>query len=315
METFDQNYNDLIKSIGFHHLFFIRNNPTKRRFLSVGEINGKKRLLKIIPSSDSQRKALFEKEERVSKILASSPSLKAVRVLGLGHYGEFVYMLRDFVEGQSLANYDENKSLYGFDEINANYLNNFSILDQIIAIIQDIQAQKEAFLQDFDDRYVSRFPKKFDQEKIQQIENSTGVKLSNQLNFLQQHQDVLLDKGSTVFMGDLTPANLIITSNNQVYVSDYEQFALDSYMLDFAHFYIFLWRYPDWQKYLLYKIIASDDDKMSFVFCLTRVLFHLYDWPYLSLPDKAGVDRNQFIRNHPWTKILQKCAQPDGLFD
>lgn len=310
----NKTWEEIIESLEFVETKSIKKDLKKQEFILIGEIKGRDVLLKISNKKNTYRIKQFEKEKYVDKIIEkhnknlSLPIINKTDFLDSGNNKNFVWMARKYYPGTSLASFNRDKVLFGYDILRQKYIfKKGKIIDDIIKCLNAIYSLETDFRKlgvkhnDFKRRYQSDV----EEYDIKAIEKELGLKLDKQIEFYNKvKKEYFAKENIKASVGDLSPANIIIKDDKKLILSDFELFCFDNYTIDIAYLYIFLWRYKSWQKALIEKTITNDQDRKFFRASIIRELMFLYRWPFASLKDKKDFDHKKFNQNHIWTKYL-----------
>lgn len=314
----NKNWEEIIKSLEFIEKKPIKKDLKRLEFILIGEIKGRNVLLKISHKKNSYRIKQFEKEKFVDKIIEkhnkdiSLPIINKTDFLASGSNKNYIWMVRKYYPGTSLATFDADKSLLGYDIIRRKYFfKKKEIINDIVKCLQAVYSLETDFrklgikLNDFKRRYHSNI----EDYDIKAIEKELGIKLDNQIEFFNKIKKSYFEKENIkASVGDLSPANIIIKNDKEMVLSDFELFCFDNYTIDIAYLYIFLWRYDSWQKNLINLTIKNEQDRKFFQASIIRELLFLYRWPYASLKNKGKIDHREYNRKHIWRKYLEAAG-------
>ncbi len=286
-------------------------DQSKLRCSVMGKIGNVQCFLKIVKLSDA-RVQRYKKEYQVEKLFCSNAKngndIARVQILNDGENLEYYWLIRKFYPGNSLSSYsNQKKPLFGYDLITRRYSKKVDILKPIINNIRVFKKiQKGGPLE----RELPMYVLEMDDKLISGIEKGINLSLEKQLNFIITIKHDYLDGVNTcASMGDLTPANIIITKSNEVLLSDFEWFSFDNYMMDTAHLWLFLWRYPRWQKELFSAMVASNKAEDFFRVSLIRIILGWYKAPFTGdNPIHSSASRKKYFTNHIWTKYLEAAG-------
>lgn len=313
MGVSEKELNKIMKGLKLKEIKVYKKNLGAGYSVALGEIAGKKLVLKIVEKSNNESVLNLRKEIRAGRLITSynrdNPNAQ-IRVVDAVKSGESVncyWLLRKYCPGEALwgGKDDQKEILWGHDILNANFL---ADREKIIGgIVDNLNLfQKIGKKNDSEKKIMSGFKKRFDNEikdsVIKKAQDVIGFNLKRQHDFyLSNRKDYLSDENICACVGDLVPANIIVDKNsedkNNIFFSDLAYFCMDNYMVDRAYFWLFLWRYPKWQDYFLKLVIATEKDKKHFRLSLIREMLSL-DWHERLI----GVD-------HIWLRYLKAAGE------
>lgn len=291
----------------------IKEDDKKDEALIFGELNRRDVLVKIVTLSNTSKVSGIEKEALVNNIINKHnsdlrlPYIFVGKVLALGRNEDYAWIIRSFYKGRSLSKIKDNVVLMGYDILPRKYqLNRKDVIDQIVYNIDSLRTLE----MDSEDSKTSlsvfkeRFEKKLEDYSIKEIEEGLSINLEKQINFYNKNaQAYYKNSNIKATLGDLVPANIILKNDKQLIFTDFEWFCFDNYMMDVTFLWTFLWRYPDWQKYLLEKSVITEKDKIFFRMCLIRQIIGKYDLTFRSVIKRDEI-RIGKLKKHIWSKYL-----------
>lgn len=311
-------YKKVFDKVGFAELSSIKKDVQKGYYISHGKIAKKEVVIRILTKNDKLRVKNYKKELSIFKILETGIPKEILSRFActwdLGEDDKFVWSVRDYVSGKVASLYEPSKMLMGYDEIDP------KIIQDEDLIISGVKENLK-FLWSIDspldtDLFQERFNREVDPKTIKSIESGIGFSLSRQIDFYEQHKDqVFLPQNIKASFGDLIPANIIYSKNKKVFFLDFEWFSFDHYLADVSFLWLYLWRYPAWQKKLLDLLIVSEDDKVSFRINLIRQIIGFYS-EYIfndnEAPSKSVKEKREFFPKHIWTEYLIASGESYG---
>lgn len=243
-----------------------------------------------------------------SLLLGSSDIINHPKILKSGINEHYNWIIREFVEGESLSgNFGDERYFFGYDVVDDKFINKRDIITtqlvEYLKIAKSIKADKTH------EHMSSRYNFDINKYDWALISKKINVDLSNQMDFykkiLAQYSDT---SNQSLCFGDLNPGNVLIGENDEVIFSDFEWLCFDNFTFDVAFLWLFLWRYPDWQKYLVDNLISGDKEKEFFRASIIRQIIAYYSGPVVSL---EGEKFNQFVNFHRkhWIKYLVACGE------
>jgi len=306
----DKNYskNDYLtvtKLAEFEEGKMIKADPAYGVFNAIGMIGSKKVLLRVVPNSDIVRIAGFKHELKISKVLERSISgLNFPRSISVGSNDKLTWSIREYFEGEGLTNYAGTGSvLFGYDLIKKKYQNDYLKiilwLDQNIKLIHTCKSVELIIL-------VSRRGKRFNldssMKKLDRIQNILNIDLTKQVSLYNKYKNWYSENNQVPVVGDLVPANIIVGDRGKYFLSDFEWFSFDNKFLDIALFWLFLWRYPSWQKTFLQNQISSSEDKNNFLLSVIRIIISC-DW------HERLMQQSHEYNKHIWFRYLVAAGE------
>lgn len=303
--------NHLMKKIGFSAIKEFRKVSSSGLFVILGEAEGEKVVLRTSPISLEDKIAKLKKEFVISQALKDiNHSSGFVKVLRMGEFSNLFWSLREYSSGEILSEENlDNEILHGFDNIKEKYLGmGGKIISNTVSEIKLIQGlSRKTFSEDTD--FKARFSLELAPDSL--IKLSALLEISFE-GIIQKHkkieQQVSNSRPQVFAMGDLIPSNIII-DNNQVKLFDFEWFSVDNQIFDYSFFWLFLWRYKEWQDLLISLVIKTDDDKIIFQLNIIRILTAWFQ-EAMSVKSRAEqIKRIDFYKNHTWFKYLQSAGQ------
>jgi len=299
----------IFEKLNFQQKKTIKANLEEGHFNLLGTIAGKKVLLKVIFGRDSENWRNLQREILAGKMISNynsvhkSDQIHIAEVLASGKSGDALWLIRKYYEGESLSDNatDDKLTLWGYDILKKKYLKRKRvIIPAIVADLKSILKIDKKFIRDRDNLIdvSARFKHDLESCDLNEIERDIGFGLKKQLNFYNENKNnYFSEKNIRVCIGDLVPSNILLTDTNQVILSDFAFFCLDNYLLDITYLWLFLWRYPNWQKEFLANFIKNKNDRDNFRLCLIREIISL------------GWQKRLAKANHTWLRYLQAAGE------
>jgi hypothetical protein len=311
MQNILKHYKDILDDIGFKIEKSVIEEPEFGRLLVRGRYQGDPALIKIYNFNQAREKRL-KKEKIVDEIINNynknnQQKIEKVDVLSLDSNGDFIWLIRKYYLGESLANpvgqLSDLNVLLNHDLVNEKFSKNFKeIIGQVILNLKSLRKINDSRLED-QNYFDSRFYKEINLEKCENNGNKLGLDIGQIIkNYDKLTFDYFDQRYSTASVNDLTPSNILVGDNLKIHLLDFELFALDNYTIDFVFLWLFLWRYPEWQKCLINDLIKSETDKEFFRVSLIRIVVSNLEW-FLRLP---GEENRQ---GHIWIKYLKAAGE------
>lgn len=233
---------------GINNSQFIKFDQINMRFALLGEISDTKVLIKIVEKNNLHQVKRLEKEILVSDLLLGAVDgeyqkiLRNISSIGSGHDEEFFWIIRKYMTAEQLTtNIDGNQS---YTRISAEFLNSKDqILTSVSSIISDFSKVSQDGLVDTQ-LFKPRFETELENYNLALLEKSIGFELTDAVNFYKQNRQ---NEKKVLIMGDLVPSNILVADSG-IMIIDYEWASFDTRMSDISFLWLFLFRYPDWQK-------------------------------------------------------------------
>ena len=309
-----KDYEDIIDQLGFVEKLAIKKNFKKGKYIVRGDIRGRDVLLKIVPRKNKHRVETFKKENTIIKLIEKhnenfdNPLINITKVLVTGRNKKYFWIIRRYYPGTSMARLKLGKPLLGYDKIRPKFIiKRGEYLNKITESITALQGLTNDFRKLGVKKELVKY-RHFENIKInnpKKLEKELGIDLSDHQEFYKKIKKTYLSKENIVAtQADLTPANIIIRSDGMLYLSDFELFCFDNYTLDIAYLWIFLFRYPKWQKGLLENTINNDQDRDFFRASIIRILFQQIYWPAISASIIDKEKKVDYTKRHKWFKYL-----------
>lgn len=281
-----------------------------------GVLNRRDVLVKIISNNDVKKSANIHKEAIIANLIERNnkdlkkPLIFHTSVLGTGQNKDYTWLIRRYYKGRSLSEINEKIFLSGNDRIQIIFQDKKKdVIDQIVKNSEAIASLKSDSKRTGFKRglFAKRFFEKILDYKVGDIEKGLKIDLSGQVDYFIKHQKKYYESKNLCFItGDLIPSNIIIKDDGKVVFSDLEWFCLDNQMMDYALLWLFFWRYPDWQSYLLKQIIKNKDDRIFFRLSIIRIIIGWYSYVYNLEREETDVlrERRANYQKLIWTKYL-----------
>ncbi|MEI8060858.1 MAG: hypothetical protein WCG99_01015 [Candidatus Berkelbacteria bacterium] len=292
-------FSEFFTRIHFGNPSLFRVSKDRKQFIFRGIYNGSDSLLKMYNKSDIDKAKNILREYQLTKLIEDSAKqnnldLKIIRVLDKGEFEDYMWVIREFVDGEPLGAMDPDEAL-GIDcycSLNEKLFRSKEILAD--KIIDQIQILGKIKIDEIDKKELNqRF--NFDQSDIVNLEKMLSYFDIKSLGY--DLSDLLASQSETISIKDLTPSNILIAKNQEVYFFDFEWLGLDNRLFDVSFLWLFLWRdqkLSDDLKKL--SIINLEDEKLFNKNIIRIVYFYL----------KPAILNNEMgkYRSHVWTKYL-----------
>jgi len=138
---------------------------------------------------------------------------------------------------------------------------------------------------------------RFDLTEVDQfkLEKYVDFQLGEQLKLAKEFDG----KNIAISVSDLVPPNIII-SENDIIISDLEWLCQDNKFIDVAYFWLFLNRYPNWQKELINEFVQPEN-RIEFISALTRILLWWFDF----VRRKFSESQQKLLLDSIWLEYLK----------
>jgi hypothetical protein len=290
----------------FEHLDFrlkskIREDDLKGIY--SGEISGVRYLLKIGSVETSESK--FKRELDVDALLSmdigdSKKKFLKNQVISSGKINNYSWLLRQFLGGKSLSHVpDPNEELF-YHPVDKDFVDREKelagpIVDNILAL-QNIKV-----LKDFDSIFIQRFPRKFSNHELEKLGSYFNLKLESSDFLATIPKDYYSADNMKLCTGDLAPTNIIV-DEDKVFFTDFEWLCVENTTVDIAYLWLFMWRYPIWQKSLYHQYFDKNEEEAVFFW---YSIFRIIIFWFINLSElKDGRDRKKIVKDHIWTRYL-----------
>lgn len=305
-------YQDILQSLNVSNIEIIRSGKEGRIFICKGLWQDKVVLVKILDKTSGKKLKQLNKEILVSKIITSkfdSEELLFTPVLLDGEDSRSRWVIREYMEGESLVKFDEGKRtlLFGYDLVESRYMKNMpeiiESLREYLSKINSIKFNELPQANIYDEFKTPRFNPKLDQEVIRNIELICDVRLEPLKFFYDENSKLFSDNGVfSAIHGDFVPANIIVTDSSKIFVTDYEWFCFDHWIMDVAYFWLFLHKYPELQKRVIGLFITGESDRLAFRLSVIRSIVGWYSLLGYFKDGKIEISKN--YEKHIWIKYL-----------
>jgi len=312
MQNILKHYREILKSIDFSAQKSIIEEPENGRLLIQGTYKAAPALIKIY-NQNVEREKRLKKEKIADEVIdcynQKNPKEKIIKVdvLDLDSNGDFIWLVRRFHPGVSLANpqgkLSELNVLFNHDLISNKFIGDYNkIIGQIANNLKFFRHINDKRLKN-QDLFEPRFLKKIDFAAVERIYQKLNINFNKIETIYNQLAPQYFDsKWFGANINDLMPSNVLIEGNKTVRLLDFELFSLDNYTIDICYLWLFLWRYPEWQKCLINDLIKCETDKEFFRISLIRIVTSNLGW-FLRLPGEENRE------GHIWIKYLQAAGE------
>ncbi len=191
-------YQTVIKKLNFIEKASINKDYKKENFVLIGEINRRDILLKIVGKSEKGRVKNLKKEALVDRFISKYNSdlknllVNKVTILEVGENDKYMWSIRRYYPGSSLARLRKNKIFLGYDIIRPRFMfKREVVINQIVDNLFALQKlttdlRKLAVKKDY---FKKRFKDKVDQYPIRKIEKDYDIDLKSQLDYFLRHRE------------------------------------------------------------------------------------------------------------------------------
>lgn len=260
--NYQNDFDKLLTQLDFKQEEVFKQNAESGDFLIRGIFQGKKVVLKVVSKEEPAKIRKIKKEFFVDRLL---PNLNTTRMIVEGETELLFYGIRQYLDAQVLSGQNVDQTLFGYDQIDPKYAQNWSILNQIISSVDQIRAvsvakAQEVFASEFTCKRYKLCP--LEKKTLPQMPESVWEQSKKSIEYFNDNYKLLKDE--VVSNGDLNPANVLIEEDGKVCLIDLEWFGVENRMYDIAFFWLFLWRYPEWQKRWLENYLKTEEDQKLF---------------------------------------------------
>lgn len=192
------------------------------------------------------------------------------KYIASGKDGKFIWMLREYAPGKEMGELREiNKNLLDKKHIPIilqEVLDTRELIERIFSPkncplkISKTTYAYEFYLRnkdelDYDHSYFKKEMKEYETKEID---------FEKILNFYRKHKKLLVDSLTVGVHGDLNPQNLLIASNNKIYIIDWERIHWDVQPSEIDFLWASAWDNPEWQSELLKQYFEKVKNKEKF---------------------------------------------------
>lgn len=311
----EKEFKKVISDIKIEVKEIFKKSFTTKTFIFRGLYLGNDVLCKIIGNENHLKALNLIREARANEKFSDLAGVKEVvsktKTISFGRNENYTWLIRQYFEGDSLSGYNsKKKGLFGYDHIQEKYLNQREfILKEVYQSILSIR--KIQFSKTEEQFFLPRFEKDLNNYKPENIAKGLNISLQSQLMFYDSIKKDFWKKNICGCMGDMVPANIVITNSSQVIVTDFEWLSSDHYITDVVFFWLFLWAYPDWQKSWYDLTVKNEKDQVYF---RAEIIRHIIAWyKNLFIPGEkvspALKEKRKIFANHIWSRYLVAAGQ------
>ncbi|TSC93694.1 MAG: hypothetical protein Athens101428_574 [Candidatus Berkelbacteria bacterium Athens1014_28] len=322
---YKEDFQKIICQLHFEPKNLISGDQRLGVYIARGFITGKEVLLKIYSKNNKEKFYAVKKEILVDKVVSShnkiaKTPIDIIKVIAHGENNKVAWIVRQFRKGSPLTptkNYQKNDILINkYCLIDKRFLNTkLKILPQIFYNLEAFRRVDKKLLmrREVSKYFVGRFQPDLENYGIKVLGQKLGFSLDSQLQNYNKNKSTYLNKNNLyVSVSDLNLANIMVNEDEKVIFFDFEQLCLDNYMIDPSFFWLFLWRYPDWQKKVLDHFVKTFEDKNFFISSVIRQIIGWYDNIFVKYSDKKEniILMRKLYKSHIWVRYLE--AAKDG---
>ena len=290
-------FKSLFAKIGFTSPEIFRISKDNKQFIFKGRYEEEAALVKLYDKSiEDKSKNIneeFKKTLFLSELIAEQNiGFNMIKVLAVGEYEKYSWVIRQFIEGEPLGAMNQNAKL-GVDRyanINNKFYNDDFVAEQIC---QQLNNFSEIKLPDQNLLNSERF--KLTKKNVNELE-----KLANFANFKNSFDFnglCISDDSTALSIKDLTPSNILISKDKKVYLFDFEWLGLDNQIFDLTMLWLFSHNDEQLSKKLK-NLALVHSNNITFSINAVRIIFF-----YLR-PALLNGELNKY-KNHPWINILK----------
>lgn len=283
----------------------MRSDDSRGQYILKGSLEGRPALMKIVSAKNKEKSENLHKEHLITTEFFKDTVFG--KGLAFGRDEQFVWYVKEFVPGEPLARYNESPTvaLYNYDVIDPSLISMSSEIVPLISdLLRDIRKNKiKANLPvSFSTR---RWSMDLEDYHIAEIEKGIGNSLSQSVKFYGKAKEKCFTPEKTgMCLGDLVPSNILYDNKaRKVSFIDLEWAGLENREMDLSFLWLFLWRYPEWQKKLL-NSFKEEIDEDSFRACTIRQIVGWYDSVFKPKDVSTEMSLIEAYRAHAWVQYL-----------
>jgi len=316
----------IYERVGFKEIKRIKFSEKSGYFVILGEYLGEKVVLRTTPVFDQGKISKLTREYQFSLHAEefnrnSNKKISHARVLLTDSDSVLFWSIRQFLDSKTLGeDVDHDKEvLHNFDLIRSEFIDHSSdLVNSIVQNIELIKMMKKNNLLPKEVDYglfTKRLHEDLSKYDIPKIEKLLSVNLSKQASFYNlSKEQYFADNNLSVVMGDLIPANIIVSNDKNITLFDFEWACVDNYQFDLTYLWLYLWRYENWQKDLGQYILKNHQDQTFFQLSVIRQLIAWFNDALLT-KDSSELERiTTFYKKHKWLKYLKVAGSSTGEF-
>jgi len=278
----------------------------------VGMANWKKQKVVVKVGRKETHLKRFLKEIEINGYIIQGNSLSkknflTTNVLDFGQNDEYCWVIRQFYKGTPFGKIPKIGDPFFSHPVSRKFeINRTKICSMIVENVMSLQSFSN------NDK-TSHFQKRINNFIVNhenRIENITQVNLSP-MNILYDNigDEYLSEKWTKASICDLTPANIIVSEGQQDLVFlDLEWLSLDNSTIDFAYLWLFLWKFPLWQRELVINYQAVEGFRDDF-FRISIARIILYWYTRLLMIKENKQEKLAILKNHVWTRYLRATGE------
>jgi len=313
-----QKYSNLLKKLSITEIGKIKFDDTNGYFISSGLKENKEILIKVSPDNDLEKWIQYKKELKADKVINQINSnkkggkqIKKPSVINIGKNESIQWLLREYIEGETLSEYDFNKPIKGYDVLKEDFVKKEYLIDQIANFINTCKNNSSGTISKFSS--VNRYESNLDKLNLDNVCNEINFDLFYSRKIYNKNLATYLNKSNLcVSFGDFIPSNILINNSEEVFISDFEWLSIDNNTTDGAMLWLFLHRYPKWQKRLIAKLIKNRNDQLLFNMSVIRIILNWYYGLYVLMYDdksKMNLLNKKYFRKHQWLEYLKRIQR------
>lgn len=290
----------------------LKENFPEGLFIYAVESDTGKELFKAVEKKHQEKYLSFQRECLANDFLLNKIKEEETfwpAVIEHGETEEIFWMRRNFIEGQTLSDISDLKAtLYGYDRIKSDYRSQAGeLLPKIVRRIDQLQDIPITIEDKGNDLFAyRRFKLDIEEYNLAEVEKGIGCDLALARKIYAENKSEFFGRNVVLATNDMVPANVIVTGDHGVYLSDFEFLNLENRMMDISYLWLFLWRFPDWQQSLAELAVKSKENELDFRLSCMRQIVHWFHNVYPKYTDERGANPYD---GHVWARYLLAAAE------
>lgn len=317
LSKIDREVIDVFDQINFSPRVILLIDNKDLHYVIKGEIEGQEVLFKSYSTAHKNKSDNLIREGEIGNLLKKENArIKTFDIINFGSNTKIAWVVRKYYQGKTLAYDLSSKNIWPFMDrysvINSEFI---AQPERYISLIVDNNKLLSLVSSKHfrSDRKKNRFKSVNFEKIINQISSIFSINLekTNEI-YLKNKNYFDNNDNKKVISGDMSPTNIFISNQDEVYIYDFEWAGLGNYMTDFAFLWLFLWKYPNWQGVLIKETINNDFDKLNFRLNIIRIITYFYRIiPPLAekINGKETLNIISKYKKHIWLKYLDTAGE------